>query len=187
MTLPLPVDPQVADYIKAFSQTIFWAHGNSHTHLEVSHPGQPFSAKPPPHSSSPVRGTKHLSATAKHLELIKQLAPPTEHPPLASKHPETNTTSLTLEVNKLEENKGSQWGVIFKGNKQVPKKGVWDEGGKIFLAKINPNCSKPFPFVCSHMLGDDCQTWKALVVLIEHWHVLKRPLLPLKTTALLYK
>lgn len=82
-----------------------------HTHLEVSHPGQPFSAKPPPHSSSPVRGTKHLSATAKHLELIKQLAPPTEHPPLASKHPETNTTSLTLEVNKLEENKGSQCAV----------------------------------------------------------------------------
>lgn len=32
---------------------------------------------------------------------------------------------------------------------------------------MNPNCSKPFSFVCSHMVGDDCQTWKALVVLTD--------------------
>lgn len=34
--------------------------------------------------------------------------------------------------------------------------------------------SKAVSFVCSHMLGDDCQTWKALVVLIELWHVRKQ-------------
>lgn len=32
---------------------------------------------------------------------------------------------------------------------------------------MNPNCSKLFSFVCSHMVGDDCQTWKALVVLTD--------------------
>lgn len=44
----------------------------------------------------------HLSAIAEHLELIKRQAPPTEHPPLESKHPEINTTSLTLRVNSPE-------------------------------------------------------------------------------------
>lgn len=148
-----------------------WARATptcSHTHLEISQLGQPPSAKPPlqkpHHLSDAICVFQNIWSSSSHG------APPTAHPPLASKHPTINTTSLNLRVNSPE-GKGHTGSCSEGINRYQKKNGAWDSERKFSSAKISPNCSKLFPFVCSHMLGDDCQTWKSLVVLIERWHV----------------